>query len=272
MSYSNSAVPRPDEAGSGGRGIYCCVPMCGSSQYDNHKTKTNIALFSFPNKDKRPEVYKAWCNEIYKYRRKWGIDNFHITKYTKICEFHFKPEEIKVSLGRGIKTLKTGQKIPSVFTFKETKCTKTRKSPTKRLMISPNTNEDFEMDIDMAIDTVPPLFENVLDENGSCEMCKDNRFQIRLLENKLEISEQKIQGLQEQNQNLEKQNYHLARRLFTVDNYLKDDNLFKSATGIEKEKFRILYDYLDPGEDCENIKYYEKSKTFIPNCRIKTWT
>ena len=29
MSYSNSAVPRPDEAGSGGRGIYCCVPMCG---------------------------------------------------------------------------------------------------------------------------------------------------------------------------------------------------------------------------------------------------
>ena len=49
MSYSNSAVPRPDEAGSGGRGIYCCVPMCcGSSQYGNHKTKTNIALFSFP--------------------------------------------------------------------------------------------------------------------------------------------------------------------------------------------------------------------------------
>ena len=37
-------------------------------------------------------------------------------------------------------------------------------------MISPNTNEDFEMDIDMAIDTVPTLFENVLDENGSCEM------------------------------------------------------------------------------------------------------
>ena len=29
MSYSNSAVPRPNEAGSGGRGIYCCVPICG---------------------------------------------------------------------------------------------------------------------------------------------------------------------------------------------------------------------------------------------------
>ena len=58
-------------------------------------------------------------------------------------------------------------------------------------MISPNTNEDFDMNIDMAIDTVPPLFENVLDENVSCEMCKDNRFQTKLLENKLEISEQK---------------------------------------------------------------------------------
>ena len=31
MSYSNSALPRPDEARSGGRGIYCCVPMCATS-------------------------------------------------------------------------------------------------------------------------------------------------------------------------------------------------------------------------------------------------
>ena len=41
---------------------------------------------------------------------------------------------------------------------------------------------------------------------------------------------------------------------------MKNDKLFRSATGIEKEKFLILDECLNPGESCENIKYYENSK------------
>ena len=30
---------------TGGRGISCCIPECGSSQYERNMNKTNIALF-----------------------------------------------------------------------------------------------------------------------------------------------------------------------------------------------------------------------------------
>ena len=44
---------------TGGRGMYCCIPDCGSCQYDRNINKTYIALFSFPNKEKKPAVYKS---------------------------------------------------------------------------------------------------------------------------------------------------------------------------------------------------------------------
>ena len=44
------------------------------------------------NKGKRPAVYKSWCNEILKFRkkkkgRKYG---FKINKSFNVCEIHFK--------------------------------------------------------------------------------------------------------------------------------------------------------------------------------------
>ena len=100
--------------------MYCGIPQCGSSQYDRNMNKTNISLFSFPNKEKKPDVYKSWCREIHKFRRKGGKDGFKITKSTKVCELHFKPEEIKRTMGRGIKTLRTGREVPSIYSFKKT--------------------------------------------------------------------------------------------------------------------------------------------------------
>ena len=53
--YANTSTDRPSQAKPGGRGIYCCIPQCGSSQYDSSQmNKTYIALFSFPNKEKKP--------------------------------------------------------------------------------------------------------------------------------------------------------------------------------------------------------------------------
>ena len=56
--------------------------------------------------------------------------------------------------------------------------------------------------------------------------------------------------------NLQEQNLYLNSRLFTYKNYAKDPDLFRSATTLDKERFDILFEYLDPGENCENIKYY----------------
>ena len=52
----------------------------------------------------------------------------------------------------------------------------------------------------------------------------------------------------------------LKSRLFTYDNFITDEKLFRATTGLEVEKFKILYEYLDPGENCENIKYHEPAK------------
>ena len=70
-------------------------------------------------------------------------NGFTITKSTRVCELHFKPDEIKTTLGRGIKTLKTGAEVPSVYSFKKQNKTKqTRRSPRKRRLSSDtNTNK-----------------------------------------------------------------------------------------------------------------------------------
>ena len=44
------------------------------------------------------------------------------------------------------------------------------------------------------------------------------------------------------------------------DNFITDEKLFRATTGLEVEKFKILYEYLDPGENCETIKYHEPAK------------
>ena len=46
--YIGSTKTRPKQLESGGRGQYCCVPMCKNARYDKHKNKTNIGLFTFP--------------------------------------------------------------------------------------------------------------------------------------------------------------------------------------------------------------------------------
>ena len=135
MSYSNSAKERPKQPQGGGRGVYCCVPECLSSQYDRDGQKRNISLFSFPDKDTKPEMFRAWKKEISKYRRKGQNDNFEIKKSTKVCEFHFKPEEIRITLGHGKKKLHKDA-VPSIYSFKhEEPAKRLRRSPRKRLLL-----------------------------------------------------------------------------------------------------------------------------------------
>ena len=80
--------------------MYCCIPECGNSQYDRNMNKTNIALFSFPTKENKTAVYKSWCNEIHKFRRKGGKDGLTITKSTEACELHFKPDDRSYQISR----------------------------------------------------------------------------------------------------------------------------------------------------------------------------
>ena len=54
----------------------------------------------------------------------------------------------------------------------------------------------------------------------------------------------------------------LKSRLFSYDNFITDEKLFRATTGLEVEKFILknLYEYLDPGENFESITYHEPGK------------
>ena len=58
--------------------------------------KTEIGFFKFPDEKKYPVLRKKWISTIKQFRRKGSNDSFQIKSTTKVCEFHFKPEEIKV--------------------------------------------------------------------------------------------------------------------------------------------------------------------------------
>ena len=118
MAYKNSICERPPEIDKGGRGTYCCIPKCGNSNYDRSMQPTKIGLFRFPNEKKCPEQRKLWVLALKQFRQKGGNDSFTIKNSTRVCEFHFKPVEIRVSRGIGRKTLANGA-VPSVFKFKK---------------------------------------------------------------------------------------------------------------------------------------------------------
>ena len=51
-------------------------------------------------------------------------------------------------------------------------------------------------------------------------------------------------------------NDQLRNNIFSYENFEKDYKYFNSFSGKKKEKFDILFEYLNPGKECENMKYY----------------
>ena len=89
--------------------------------------RRELFFFKFP---KDQELRKKWLKVIGQFRRKGGLDSFSVTESTTVCEFHFMPEQIRVSLSIGRKTLVSGS-IPNVFSFKPSNSSN-RKPPKNR--------------------------------------------------------------------------------------------------------------------------------------------
>lgn len=242
---------------TGGRGKYCCVPECGSAQYDRLKNKTNISLFRFPNKEKNPGLYKLWVQEVNKFRRKGGSDGFAINENTRICECHFKNDDISISSCQGIKKLKKDV-VPSIFSFRKEKPMPTRKYPRKRVLSPPIKRAAVEQQ-----DSEPVTAQqssNTFENNEICNECVDKTSQLTVLQQKIELLEKEKENLRNENLDLKVINEDIKKRLFCYENIAENVDLFKSSTGVEVEKFSILYRFLNPGDFCENVKLYDPSK------------
>ena len=96
----------------------------------------------------------------------------------------------------------------------------------------------------------------------SCESCDKYVADVHILISKIEMLNSENAELRNINENLKIINSDISMRIFSYENISKDEDKFKSFTGLEVYKFHILYDYLlDPGDNCENIKFYDKNLT-----------
>ena len=93
-----------------------------------------------------------------------------------------------------------------------------------------------------------------------CKNFERLSFENMLLKEKAKVLEEEKNKLEEE---LKCSNVYagsLKNRLFSYNNSITDEKLFSATTVLEGEKFKILYEYLDPGENCENIKYHEPAQ------------
>ena len=91
QNYQNSSRKRPQKNYRSGLGDYSCTPGCQSASYDANVVK--IALL------------KKCLQVIKRYKCTGGADKFSKTKKVMVCEFHFNPKQIRVSLGIGRKRI-----------------------------------------------------------------------------------------------------------------------------------------------------------------------
>lgn len=230
--YAGSSTSRPKVVEKGGKGTYCCIPECKSSSYTNEMVKTGIGFFTFP-KDKT--LNNQWRRVVNMYRRKGAGDKFKINSSTVVCEFHFDPKDIRVTLGRGIKKLQPGV-IPSIFPLKAKHTVQKRRSPRKRIIPS-------EVDVDMNLSEENNIESNVIDP-------KD-----------IEIKElkQQIVELKKQNAIYADEIKKIQTSTYCYENISNNNELFKSETGLTKDTFDELFTLLDVKENCDNIKFYDSN-------------
>jgi len=77
-----------------------------------------------------------------------------------------------------------------------------------------------------------------------------------------EINELKSDNIYLRNkvENLESKVKELQNNIYNYENISKDELLFKSETGLDTENFEILFNFLNPDENCINVKMYESKQ------------
>ena len=252
--YENSFIKPPEELKSGGgRGKYCCIPNCGNASRDRDGKNTGIALFTFPNEKRKPELRKKWKQWLVNHRRASGADQFKITSVTYICEFHFPIFDIKISMNGHIKTLKADV-VPSIIKVKEKTQKPARKPPKIRESLTNNVSSYDDNE------NIEPQVDDVLEEDEfscesdfvDCENCDNFVIQLSFYR-EMSIT------LSQENDLLKEEVDRLSKKIYSYNSIRKNEEMFRHTTGLEPEKFQALYEYLDPGDNCENIKMYNSS-------------
>ena len=255
MEESSSTTSRkhPKKNLVGGFGNYCCVPGCKSAFYDKNREKTDISLFTIT---KREHLRKKWLSVLKHVCRKGGTDSFDVKNPNKriyVCEFHFKDEDLTTTLGRGKKKVKAGR-IPLIFREQPVKQKATRPPPKNRLtsFVESESESDEVLSSSLSSSSEKEPSESYVKEASETERLIEEIKQLRT----------KNECLQKKNNMLLEENKLLKLQRLSFENLCENKEQFCSATGINPDCFMRLFNYLNPGEDCSNITFYDTSKRF----------
>ena len=246
----------------------CCVPKCHQKGVKSiSSTGESVSFFAFP---KSPIRRKQWIHAI---RREEG-KQWLITRDMKVCSLHFRREDIRTSIN-GRKYVAEGG-VPSRFAWSVPSPRK-RKAPTERVSLnisvpakkrlSTSTSEASAETVDLgatvAAETVHIDSECHLEissmDSGTSEM--DHKKRIEELEVQLLQAQQELTSLRLENSELKRklaesasQQEEISSRLFSLDRFTSDTDI-SFYTGLPNyATFMAIYEFLNPGEDCENIR------------------
>ena len=88
----------------------------------------------------------------------------------------------------------------------------------------------------------------------------EEAFETERLIEEIKQLRTKNQCLQKKNNMLLEENNQLELQRFSFENFCENKEQCRSTTGINPDCFMRLFSYLNPGDDCSNIKFYETSK------------
>ena len=212
----------------------CCVSFCTKKVYVERGAK--ISYFRFP-KDKK--LFDNWICAI---RRDVG-EAFQVNDNTRICSRHFKQSDFTTSL-TGIHAL-AEQAVPSIFEWSKD-AAKKRKSPIKRHTASVVAASKSKK-IKSILDSDEP--EQTAEPSRSQELESDEE------NNELDVLKKRIEQLTGECSVLEK-------RVFSFLRFSNNEKSFKYYTGFPSVKvFDALFEFCNPGENGQNISYWNSSVT-----------
>ena len=164
-----------------------------------------------------------------------------------VCEFHFNPKQIRVSLGIGRKTYLPAS-VPSVFEFKPEVKKKERKPPKSRN--NQETYSEFETDSNSQcfVDASNSVADFREDIDSTSKLLAEN-----------EILRCKIEHLESENKKFKEENIKLKSHIYNFDNASESRDELRAVTGITVESFNNVLEVLNPGKDSCNIKFYDTS-------------
>ena len=92
-----------------------------------------------------------------------------------------------------------------------------------------------------------------------------NSDRTKLLEKEVDNLKAKINFLESENNALKAENDTQMKneRLYNYENISRNKEHFKKATSLDHESFLNLFEFVDPGDHCKNIKFYDSSKRLL---------